>query len=352
MKKEKIYELSKNKNVAKVLARRNVISKVLNEDSDELFNKLLKEYRGEEFEKDKKLADFLRKDFYFSLLHYKIKPIEYFLYDFENLSDYGRKQFVGNVERYEFMYSLPHLEFKQTLTDKYKCYQKFKKYYGREMIYIKGEESKNEFLDFCKRHTKYIIKPFDTSQGYGIRVVDLEKDDQNEIWNYICGGRFVLEELIRQDERMARLHPQSVNTIRIATYIKEKKVNILFAVVRMGRGGSVVDNASAGGVVGSIDIDTGIIYSIGKTERGEKCILHPDTGVCIPGFQIPEWDKLKEIVKDLGTQVKDYPYISWDFALQDGKWVMVEANGEGGFVLQQMFGKKLRKILRDVNAWK
>ena len=250
------------------------------------------------------------------------------------------------------MYSLPHLEVKQILTDKYKCYQKFKKYYGREMIYIDGENSKNDFLDFCKKHSKYIIKPYDTMQGYGIKVVDLAKDNQDEVWKDICGGRFVLEELIRQDKRMAKIHPESVNTVRVATYIEEDKVNILFAVLRMGRGNSVIDNASAGGVVGAIDIDSGFIYSIGKTEIGEKYILHPDTGVCIPGFQIPKWNELKKIIEKISGKIKNYPYISWDFALQDGKWIMVEANGEGGFVLQQMLGKKLRKTLQDIDVWK
>lgn len=56
--------------------------------------------------------------------------------------------------------------------------------------------------------------------------------------------------------------------------------------------------------------------------------FHPDTGVQLIGRNIPRWDELIRLAKELAL-VTEQKYVSWDLALTDAGWVMVEANYKG-----------------------
>lgn len=163
----------------------------------------------------------------------------------------------------------------------------------------------------------------------------------------------MLEELIEQSQELGKFHQNSVNTVRFATYAKNGKISNLFSIFRMGVGESVVDNASAGGIFAKIDIQTGIINSYAKTlKNANEYLRHPDTKICILGYQIPKWNELCEIAQEAAKAFQEYPYISFDFALTDEGWKMIEANARGGFDLYQMFGieyglsKKFKELLK------
>ena len=49
-------------------------------------------------------------------------------------------------------------------------------------------------------------------------------------------GAFVLEELINQHPAMSVLHPESINTVRLATFKIQNEVYIVGAALRMGTG--------------------------------------------------------------------------------------------------------------------
>lgn len=62
-------------------------------------------------------------------------------------------------------------------------------------------------------------------------------------------GNYILQEVAKQSEWMSYFCPTSVNTLRIHMYrsVKDNKPHLVNAVLRMGRNGSLVDNAHAGG---------------------------------------------------------------------------------------------------------
>jgi hypothetical protein len=66
----------------------------------------------------------------------------------------------------------------------------------------------------------------------------------------------------------------------------------------MGRGDSIVDNQSAGGIVAPIDLVTGAVGAAidGLPER-TRFERHPDHGAAIAGARIPTWAESKALAE-------------------------------------------------------
>lgn len=294
-----------------------------------------------DYTEDKKLL----KDAFFSEYRYNIMPIEYFLYGFSNLNDKGRKEFIGNGDRKILLDGTGDLEAKKLIDDKYELYKKFKKAYNREMIVVNKEEY-TKFYDFVNKHERIIVKPYDAMQGAGIRIIEFKQDLVAVFEDMFKNSKtYVLEELIVQEKALGDFHPKSINTIRFATYYNSKKDKVYnaFAFIRFGVGEMAVDNLAAGGISAIIDVETGLIITPAMNMKLENYIIHPDSKKTIVGYQIPEWEQLKELVQSVAIQIKNYNYISWDFALTEKGWVIVEANSNGGLYTVQMHGQGIRK---------
>lgn len=279
----------------------------------------------------------LLKEVYACTVVDRFLPQEYFLFHLAERTAAERKTFIGYYERREICNLTPKAVWMK-LTDKYQAYQLFRPFYGREMIEIKGEADREIFLAFCRTHPDYMVKVLRGTKGKGIYKIDADETRTPEqVFDWMLGlGDCVVEECIRQSAEMAAYHAQSVNTIRIVTFWKENRAEILFAVFRMGVGGTVVDNAGAGGIIAAVDPETGTVMSCGYREDGTTDEIHPDTGVSIEGSKIPRWDELRETVEQLVQIMPEQPLVGWDLALTDAGWVMIEGNQHPSFTGIQM----------------
>ena len=271
---------------------------------------------------------------------YLITPDEYFLFDFENQSENNKKQFVGNREKELICKAINKNEICEIFTDKYQSYLTFKDFYQREVVLLSGDSAKETFFQFLEKHGCGILKVYNSSRGRGIALV--EQSHAEDIWNkklvneIAAGVSFVLEERIQQSKEMAKFNPDSVNTVRFGTYRMPGKTELLFAALRAGRRGQIVDNGGAKGVFASIDVNSGLVICDAKDKSGHLYATHPDSGVPFKGFPIPEWDKACDFVKRLANVLPEQLYVGWDIAHTDNGWVMIEGNSWSQMGLQQI----------------
>ena len=282
----------------------------------------------------------LLKDIWLCREVYLITPDEYFLFDFENQPEKKKRQFVGNREKELLCAAINRDEICRIFTDKYQSYLTFKDFYQREVLKISGDDAKKTFFNFFEKHDQGILKVYNSSRGRGITAVD--KSHSEDIWNkelaneIANGASFVLEEKVRQSAEMAAFNPDSVNTLRIGTYRLHGNVMILFAALRTGRRGHIVDNGGNGGIFAVIDMENGVVSTNAKDKCGHQFAVHPDSNLPFKGFHIPEWDKACEFVKKLSNVLPEQLYVGWDIAHTDNGWVMIEGNSWSQMGLQQI----------------
>lgn len=305
---------------------------------------------------DREYVRRLKQDMVRCLLKYGAYFDEYFLFGFEGQDDSYRASFITEGIRMSFYPRMNTPRGTAFLEDKYATYQKFKDYFGRGMLCLRAHretspEELAEFTRFVESHDRFVIKPTYAAFGKGFRIAALSDFPSPEAaYEELHAEGVVLEELIRQDARMAALHPQSVNTLRVPTaLIKDEhggqRVVLFHPTLRVGQGGSLVDNTSAGGLSCIIDAESGVLLTDAADKLGRRRAAHPDTGVVFKGFQIPEWDEVRRIVTEAALQMPTEHYIGWDLALCEGKgWCMVEANSNA-----QMSGMQF--VPREGRRW-
>ena len=299
-------------------------------------------YCTEEQKQNKTYMRRLKRDMWYSFIVYDCPFYEYFLYQFPRLSHKGRMEFFTEYgqTRLSKKYSTAHSQ--DLMRDKWKTYQHFREFFRRDMMPVEEGTTADGLAAFAASHPKLVIKPRGRLRGEGVRMVDAAALPPME---ELREQNVVLEEPIVQCDFMARLHPASVNTVRVATAVKDGQVHILFATLRMGRGGAFVDNAGAGGFAAAIDIDTGVVRTPGVSETFDYAVIHPDSGAQIVGIHIPRWEELKAISKKLAMVVPEQRYVGWDMALTDDGWVVIEGNHDGQLLTQYITQEGMHEYL-------
>jgi len=295
-------------------------------------------FLSEEQRRDTAYLRRLKRDAWYSFLVYRCPFDEYFLFHFESLSHRGRLAFVTDYEREEVCGRLLTPELYQLFANKYNTYVRFREFYRREAIKLDSDTDPAEFRRFSDAHPRCIVKPLEDSCGRGVFIYDRSADEKTPetLLDELRPNPYIAEEVIVQAEPLARLHPGSVNTVRCATFMTDAGPEILFTFLRIGQGGSVVDNAGAGGLVASVDAESGVVETKARTEDGRAVLFHPDSGCQLIGMQVPRWDELRALGLKLAELIPEQKFISWDLALTDEGWVIVEGNCTGQFVCPQL----------------
>jgi hypothetical protein len=132
------------------------------------------------------------------------------------------------------------------------------------------------------------------------------------------------EEAVDPCLELAEFCPNSLNTLRI-TVLKDQhtdKYEIMSAVLRISTG-SALDNLFQGALVADVDIERGIISTNGVSRIGQEYDEHPVSHKKIQGFQIPRWDEVIAMVRELNSIVPSVGYIGWDIGITDDRGVLV-----------------------------
>lgn len=67
---------------------------------------------------------------------YGVTVEEYYSYEFELRNHRGRKEFITDINRFDFYERFNNSHRKELFDDKYKTFLKYKKYYKRDVLYL------------------------------------------------------------------------------------------------------------------------------------------------------------------------------------------------------------------------
>ena len=205
---------------------------------------------------------------------------------------------------------------------------------------------------------RLFIKSFCGYGGTEVFLVHREKlyEQLKNFGDILLTSAFIHQESIEQHSDLNKIYPNSVNTIRIETYIdKSGKANILGTFIRFGANGRVVDNVSSGGFYVPVHPETGTLMATGIQSMifgGNEFKKHPDTNFQFEGFRIPFFDEAKNLCMKL-TEYIPNRLAGWDIAITPSGPVVIEGNhtpgitvgeiGYGGYVKHPLFTEMISK---------
>jgi hypothetical protein len=196
---------------------------------------------------------------------------------------------------------------------------------------------------------KIFVKPTFGIGGKGIIVFHLKEETyrnhQNEIltakWmrHTLTNASYIVQKGLTQHEELNKIYPHAINTFRILTKVEHGRVSILYALLRMGKGGKEVDNASQNGVICSIDKNTGCFDAVAFTGLRERIKVHPDSGFIFENYQFPYWEEVTNFIMEVAEKVYQIKYLGWDLAFTTDGPAVIEINAGAGIeFLQDCYG--------------
>ena len=191
----------------------------------------------------------------------------------------------------------------------------------------------------------FIINIIDGIDTYSLKSIE-------EIYREL-GEDFVIQERLKCHDSIRKIYPNSVNTFRIITYRWKNEIIHVPITMRIGQGGSHLDNAHAGGMFIALDED-GTMHKTAFTEFKKEFTEHPDTHLVFDGYKIDLLPKVLDCAIKTHMSIPEIGSVHWDFTIdENGEPVLIEANVNGGGIwISEMahgcgcFGEKTAEVLQ------
>lgn len=255
--------------------------------------------------------------------------IELILNPFRYVGYYGDKNLFDCV--------MPHGIYPITLLRRMQGF-----YYDENYHRIQMNDNVLEHMLSITNVEHIVLKPtVVTMGGVGVRIFHLRgkkwkdiKTEETLTLNFLekAGGEdFIIQEALCQHEFINQFNPTSVNTIRLSVYksVVDDVCHVTQAVMRIGRQGSVVDNAGAGGMFVGINKYNGKLYNRVCSEKGE--VRTEFNGIDFTkSYQIPHWNDIIAFAKQICNFVPCQRLFALDVVLcADGCPRLLEFNLTG-----------------------
>jgi hypothetical protein len=189
---------------------------------------------------------------------------------------------------------------------------------------------------------------------YSIKVIGRKmflngKETTIDKFRTMIKDKCIIQKRISQHSELCRLHPHSVNTLRLLTTIRDGRVLLLSGLFRIGVKGNHVDNWSAGGIAVGVNMQKGALqkYGLFKPDYGRKTDCHPDTGIKFENFQIPYFEQAANMAVELHKFFYGVHSIGWDIAITPDGPMFIEGNNLWEMSMFQMLDKDLKKKYYD-----
>ncbi len=214
----------------------------------------------------------------------------------------------------------------------------------------------------------FVIKPDRGAGGRGILVITgragdrfvrhngeaMDLGDVRQQVSSIVSGLFSLGE--RPDEALVQqrvlLHPafetisfQGIGDVRVIVYRKTPVMAMLRLPTRLSGGRA---NLHQGGIGAGVDLATG--RTCQAVMRDRLVEVHPDTGVSLVGFQVPNWPQIMDMACRVAQEV-GLGYLGVDIVLdRDQGPLLLEANARPGLAIQLANGQGLLHRLQEIDC--
>lgn len=274
------------------------------------------------------------------------------------------RDFYTNVwDMYKFQSRYNSRDHYMILRDKIQFRKIYSDFFNYDYFILNDKKDISSLITWINNKDKIVAKEPLGAVGKGVKVLSITHNNNEilidgnsaeSVLNALMNDNFILfEDFIDQHSVIKVIHPQSINTIRVVTFVNDlKEVEIWGANIRIGFDKSV-DNFDAGGLGANIDIETGIISNaaIVKDPFTDKVYeKHPITGAQIKGVQIPNWSDVLEMVSKAATKVPEVRTVGWDIALSTTGPTLIEGNDNWNRVLFQLatgigLNKKIKRYL-------
>lgn len=235
---------------------------------------------------------------------------------------------------------------------------------SNESFYCDDNNSLKKVLsEICRHSQEIFVKSVDAQGGAGCFVIN--KSNIDTIMPQLLSIKVALfQERLQQHQEISNIYPNSINTVRIDTYIDDQgDVIFLNALIRFGANNSINDNATSGGFFVPVNLETGVIGKKGmqfQTHGGNVFYKHPDTQGEFCGVKIPFFNEAKDqILKTL--KLMPERIVGWDIAITKMGPVIVEGNenpslfmsdlASGGYKKNIIMKEILKKTRRINNNW-
>lgn len=188
---------------------------------------------------------------------------------------------------------------------------------------------------------------YDTHADAGeLERVLLDKNERN----------IIVQDILNQHPEMAKMHPQSLNTIRVYTIMINNVVYPLSASFKMGANESRIDNVTRNsGIITGIKKDGTVMeHAYFDLFSGKTTDRHPQ-GMLLSEIKVPVFDKIIDTSKRAAQYTGNFKLVGWDFSVDEKEnVVLIEANMRKGDIgpIQCLhgpfFGELTEKVLDEV----
>ena len=196
----------------------------------------------------------------------------------------------------------------------------------------------------------FIIKPAVGAYGQGVNV--LQRDGGDGFLD-ASGGRLMADELVRELAAIGRRHgaviqerawnhpeierlsgSRYLQTARLITLLDQGGApHLLHAHFKIICGRNCIDNyhfGATGNFLAPVDLADGRLApgAAADPERGGivEVERHPETGVTVPGFQLPCWEEVCELARTLARRFAPLRFVGWDIAMTPTGPMVMEGN--------------------------
>ena len=169
----------------------------------------------------------------------------------------------------------------------------------------------------------------DTSSGLGVKLfgktdgILLDKTNGEllslEYLNETLGRDYIVQEYLSQSTFMSSFNKTSINTLRILVYrsVNDNKVHVLNTILRIGKDGSLMDNAHQGGAVVGVK-PNGELQNYLVDQFGNHFVIFNGIDFSREQFVIPNWDEIVHFATKIGENIMYHRLLNLD--------VMIDSN--------------------------